>query len=160
VRTKAAPPTRWIGMTGGRRFRRHPVLDADGIQSLPPSSCRIMAETHSGTAVFRLKGKLDSVTAAEVSLALAPAAGEETVLLDLSDVAMIDAEGERALRDVIRSVHKLGGRVAISRPRRVADQIPHLLGAQGFVYLALSPASAIAWLIQSGDRLETEAIAV
>ena len=79
---------------------------------------------------------------------LEPAVGEATVLLDLTEVSVIDSEGLWALRDLIRCVHEQGGRVAICRPWRVAREVFGLVGAEGLVFLALSLPGAIAWFNQ------------
>jgi anti-anti-sigma regulatory factor len=110
-----------------------------------------------GVSVFGLLGELDSATADEVRVLLASAVGEAAVLLDLSEVRVIDASGVETLRDVIGSIHHQGGRSAISRPRRLAFSLLGLSGTKGLVFLALSPAGAIAWLDQHSGGQPTDA---
>lgn len=111
-----------------------------------PSVCRVTAEPRLGTAVFRLQGDIDTTTAVEVRDRLAVSIGESAVVLDLTGVNLIDAEGVVVLRDVVHSVFLQGGRVAIARPWRVANPILSLVGIDGFVFLAITAASAIIWL--------------
>lgn len=70
------------------------------------------------------------------------------MLIDLTEVNVIDHEGLSILRDVIRCVYKQGGQVALARPWRLATPLLGLVGTTGLIFLALSPAGAIAWLDQ------------
>ena len=72
--------------------------------------------------------------------------GESAVVLDLSEVNLIGAEGGVALRDVVHSVFLQGGRVAIARPWKIARPILSVVGIGGFVFLAITAASAVTWL--------------
>jgi anti-anti-sigma regulatory factor len=103
----------------------------------------------SGTAIYTLDGELDSATAGEVRTMLADSREAPSVLLELTQVKTIDKDGMEVLRDVIYHVHGKGGRVAISRPWRLARSILGLVGTEGLVFLALSPAGALAWLDRS-----------
>jgi ABC-type transporter Mla MlaB component len=142
------PLKRSLHANGSRR--RQAALTPETIEVAPPmpSTCRVTMKPQLGVAVFGLLGELDATTAREVGVMLASAAGEANVLLDLTEIKVIDTEGVETLRDVIRCVHEQGGRVALSRPWRLAKPILGLVGTRGFVLLALSPAGAISWLDQ------------
>jgi anti-anti-sigma factor len=110
------------------------------------STCRVTSKHHLTVASFGLQGELDAATAGEVRVMLSAAAEEAVVLFDLSDITRVDFEGVALLRDAIRTVHEHGGRVAITRPWRLARALMSLVGAQGLVLFALSSAGALAWL--------------
>jgi anti-anti-sigma factor len=122
------------------------LVDQSPIEAIASSSCRVVAEPHQDAAVFRLQGELDATTADEVRMLLAVAIGKSAVVLDLTEVSLIDTAGVNALREVMRSVHEQGGRVAIARPWRVAKSVLGLVGGVGYVFAALSSAGAISWL--------------
>jgi len=126
--------------------RELPVIDQGVVGTIAPSSCRVVAEHHLGTAVFHLQGEVDASTAGEVLVLLAIAIDEPAVVLDLCDVMLIDAAGVAILGDIMRSTHRQGGHVAIARPWQLAQSLQALVGSEGFVFAALSSAGAIAWL--------------
>jgi len=113
-----------------------------------------VAEPHRDATVFRLQGEFDATTAGKVRDLLAVAIGEESVVLDLTEVSLIDPSGVGALRDVMRCVHEQGGRVAIARPWRAAESVLELVGSVGFVFAALSSAGALTWLGDPKNRLD------
>jgi anti-anti-sigma regulatory factor len=122
-----------------------------------PGTCRVTVTHPLGATVFGLNGVLDAATAPEVRAMLAAAVGETKVILDLTHVSDLDPEGSEIIRDVIGCVHEQGGRVAISRPWRLARALLGLVDTGGFVFLSLSPAGAIAWLNQPSDSRLHEA---
>jgi anti-anti-sigma factor len=132
-----------------------PFVDEGVLADIAPSSCRIVAEPDQDAAVFRLRGELDATTAGEVRVLLAPAIGEHSVVLDLTEVSLIDTAGVGALRDVMRCIHERGGLVALVRPWRAAASILELVGSVGFAFAALSSAGALVWLSDPKNRLET-----
>jgi ABC-type transporter Mla MlaB component len=128
-----------------RSFRGQSFVRALEDTTPTDSTCRVTRTPLLGAAVFVLQGVLNTMTARDVCAMLAGAGGESTVLLDLNGVDSIDFEGMEMLREVIRSVHIQGGRVAISRPWRLSRSISGLIGTEGLVLLSLSPAGAVAW---------------
>jgi anti-anti-sigma factor len=110
------------------------------------STCRVTSTCQLGVAIYGLHGELDSETAAEVRDMLSAIHEESEVVLDLRDVTTMDLEGVATLRGVIRSVHENGGRIAISRPWRLATVLLGLMDADGLVLVALSATGAVAWL--------------
>jgi anti-anti-sigma factor len=122
------------------------------LAGIAPSSCSVVAEPHPAAALFRLQGELDATTAAEVRDLLAAAIGEHSVVLDLTEVSLIDTAGVSALRDVMRCIHNQGGRVALARPWRAAESVLELVGSAGFVFAALSSAGALVWLSDPKNR--------
>jgi anti-anti-sigma factor len=130
---------------------------------VPPSStCRVVAESQVGTAVFRLQGEIDSITARDVRTLLDGAIGEAAVVLDLSEVSVIDTAGMMALREVIQCIAAQGGQIAVICPWRTAKSVRGLVGTHGFVYLAKSTSGALGWLaelaISGGSGIERGAI--
>ena len=77
------------------------------------------------------------------------------MVLDLTEVSLIDTAGVGALRDVMRCIHERGGLVALVRPWRSAASILELVGSVGFAFAALSSAGALVWLGDPKNRLET-----
>ena len=143
--------TRWrerTQSTGWNFFAGHPSAEEIEVVPLPSSTCRVTSRPHQGSAVFGLQGELDVATSGEVRGMLSSAIGEAEVVFDLTEVTVVDVEGVEALRDVIRCVHEEGGRIAISRPWRLARPILDLIGVDGLVYLALSPLGATEWFNQ------------
>jgi anti-anti-sigma factor len=122
--------------------KTEPIEDA----ATASSTCRVTSKHQRNVAVFGLQGELDLVTSKEVRGLLGAAVEEAAVLLDLSDVTVVDLEGVAILRDVIRCVYEHDGQVAISRPWRLARALLGLLDAEGLVLVALSAASGVAWL--------------
>jgi anti-anti-sigma factor len=131
-----------------------PFVDERELEYIAPSSCRVVAEPDQDAAVFRLRGELDATTAGEVSVLLAAAAGEHSVVLDLTEVRFIDTSGLGALRDVMRRVHERGGLVALVRPWSSAASILELVGSVGFAFVALSSAGALRWLSDPENRTQ------
>jgi anti-anti-sigma regulatory factor len=92
-----------------------------------------------------------------VRVLLAAAIGEHSVVLDLTEVSLIDSAGVHALREVMRCIHERGGLVALVRPRRSAASILELVGSVGFAFAALSSAGALMWLSDPKNRPESRA---
>jgi len=101
-------------------------VDEREFADVVPSSCRVVAEPDQDAAVFRLRGELDAATAGEVRVQLAAAVGEHSVVLDLTEVSLIDTAGVGALREVMRCIHERGGLVALVRPWRSAASVLEL----------------------------------
>lgn len=129
-----------------------PPVDERELADIAPSSCRVVAEPHQDASVFHLQGEFDATTAGEVRDLLAAAIGEHSVVLDLTEVSVIDAAGVAALRHVMRCIHEQGGRVALARPWRAAESVLELVGSVGFVFAALSSAGALNWLSDPKNR--------
>jgi anti-anti-sigma factor len=156
MRTRSATFRLPGNVTGERILPAPPLIDLADIEATSSSACRVTEVPNFGAATYHLQGELDATTAPQLQVALSGAAREPVVLLDLTDVSLIDAEGLNVLRNVIHRVHEQGGRVAISRPWRVASSILQLVGTEGFVFLALSPAGAIAWLNRPDNHPECD----
>jgi anti-anti-sigma factor len=156
MRTRSTTLRRPGHVTGERLFPAPPLAELTDIEATSTSACLVTEVTHFGAATFHLQGELDATTAPQVQVALTGAVREPAVLLDLTGVSLIDAEGLNVLRNVIRHVHEQGGRVAISRPWRVASPVLQLVGTEGFVFLALSPAGAISWLNHPDNHPECQ----
>jgi anti-anti-sigma factor len=133
---------------GGRGARPQSLADEGALAATSQFSCRVVAEPDRNAVTFHLRGELDSTTANEVRGMLDVAVGEAKVVLDLTEITVIDAAGLLVLQDVIRRVHERAGQVAIARPRRAAKPILDLVGTAGFVYLAFSSAGALDWIDQ------------
>jgi anti-anti-sigma factor len=110
------------------------------------SACQVETHAEAGAAVIHLRGELDVTTATEVGDLLQIAVGEPTVVLDLGAVHRIDSAGLTILQEFVRRVATNGGWVAVARPSRLARQLEHLVGTEGFVFLAFSAAGALAWM--------------
>ena len=130
-------------------------VDEREFADVVPSSCRVVAEPDQDAAVFRLRGELDAATAGEVRVQLAAAVGEHSVVLDLTEVSLIDSAGVHALREVMRCIHERGGLVALVRPWRSAASVLELVGSVGFAFAALSSAGALMWLSDPKNRPES-----
>lgn len=140
------PVAIWHPAADHRNARALPLTDESIVAGIASSSCRVVAEPEQGTALFRPLGQLDATTAGEVSDLLEAAVGEHSVVLDLTEVSLIDSAGVGALRDVMRCINEQGGRVALARPWRAAESVLELVGSVGFVFAALSSAGALKWL--------------
>ena len=151
---RTRPGSIWHPAAEHRTARELPPVDEGQFAEIVPSSCRVVAEPHRDATVFRLQGEFDATTAGKVRDLLAVAIGEESVVLDLTEVSLIDPSGVGALRDVMRCVHEQGGRVAIARPWRAAESVLELVGSVGFVFAALSSAGALTWLGDPKNRLD------
>jgi anti-anti-sigma factor len=152
VRTRTAFIRRNGGAADDGTACEPPFVDEREVAYIAPSSCRVVAEPDQDAAVFRLQGELDATTAGEVSVLLAAAVGEHSVVLDLTEVSLIDAAGLGALRDAMRCIHERGGLVALVRPWRSAASILELVGSVGFAFVALSSAGALRWLSDPENR--------
>ena len=115
-----------------------------------PSATRVTVARYSGTAVLHIQGELDAVTAPALRADLADAAGEATVLLDLTGVGLIDSAGLGALLGVIRGIHEHGGRVAAVAGPATARAL-RSAGVDRLVFLADSPVTGLGWLHSPGD---------
>ncbi len=97
-----------------------------------------------------VRGDLDDAAIPEVAQAIADAvsgAGTHDVVLDLGDVAFIDATGLEFIVRCRRSLTRVGGTLSVSRP---TEQVERLLAVCGIVDLKLSsrgapPGRAPAW---------------
>ena len=116
------------------------------------SAARVTVGRYSGTAVLHIQGELDARTAPAWRAELADAAGEATVLFDLTGVRVIDSVGLGALLGAIRAIHEHGGRVAaVGGP--AATAVLRDAGVDRLVFLADSPVAGLGWLHQPGSYL-------
>jgi anti-anti-sigma factor len=116
------------------------------------SGARVAVGRYSGTAVLHIQGDLDARTAPAWRAELADAAGEVTVLFDLTGVRVIDSVGLGALLGAIRTIHEHGGRVAaVAGP--AATALLRDAGVDRLVFLADSPVAGLGWLHQPESYL-------
>jgi anti-anti-sigma factor len=110
---------------------------------VPPS-----ATSETNPEVFSLRGDLNSATAGRLRRDLSPAAGQRAVLLDLTEVAFIDAVGLGVILATIRAIHQEGGVVAIAgaEPQRGFPGALRAAGIHDLVPLTSSVAAGVAWL--------------
>jgi anti-anti-sigma factor len=134
--------------------RRRASAPAVEVEVRPPSTCRIVSESHVGATVFRLQGEIDTTTAHEVRTFLAAAIGETAVILDLTEVTSVDMAGVAALRDVMECIYDQGGRTGIARPWRARHSALGLVGTLGFVILAVSQSGALTWFADPNNSAE------
>ncbi|HZU72249.1 MAG TPA: STAS domain-containing protein [Acidimicrobiales bacterium] len=114
-----------------------------------PSAARVTVASYLGTAVLHIQGELDATTARTVCGGLTDAAGEATVLLDLTGVGVIDSVGLGALLSAIRGIHAQGGRVAaVGGP--AATTALRAAGIDRLVFLADTPLAGLGWLHHPG----------
>jgi anti-anti-sigma factor len=141
-----APFKKWSDVMEAPRRRSRARIES--IELAPPniSSFRVTSTYQLGVATYELQGEIDATTAVQVSGVLSAVHEEPVVLLDMGDVTTVDPEGVAVLREVILNVYDHGGRVAISRPSRLATVLLGLIDANGLVLVALTSAGAIAWL--------------
>jgi anti-anti-sigma factor len=106
----------------------------------------------SGTAVFKLRGVLDSRSAADLRLNLRAAVGQSSVLFDLAGVVFIDSVGLGVLLGIIRAIHEQDGVVAIGGAdvRRGIGVALRNAGIERLVFLSDSPAGALQRLTDPG----------
>jgi anti-sigma B factor antagonist len=81
-----------------------------------------------GTAVVRLGGRLDLLSAAEVKqqLAQAVATGNRRLVVDLGEVDFVDSSGLGSLIGGLKSARLAGGDLRIARPNDQARTILEL----------------------------------
>ena len=133
------------------RSSRANALIEEPVPGRVSSPCQVVVDHHVGAMVLHLQGDLDVSTADEFR-SLLTVAKRDAVVLDLTEASLIDEDGLRVLRDVIRGIHEHGGLVAISRPWRLAEVVSGLVGTDGLVFLAISTAGAISWLCDPSNR--------
>jgi ABC-type transporter Mla MlaB component len=144
--TSWAPFMKWSAVMEAPRRRSRAKIEPVELARPSTSSFRVTSTYQLGVATYELHGEIDTTTAAQVSGMLSAVHEEPVVLLDMGHVTTVDLEGVAVLREVILNVHDHGGRVAISRPSRLATVLLGLIDANGLVLVALTSAGAIAWL--------------
>ena len=151
---RTRPTLRWRPgpAADDRASSESPLIDERSFGDDVASSCRVVTERLEGATLFRLRGELDATTAIEVRVLLVAAIGERSVVMDLTEVKIIDTAGVDALRDVMRCIHEKGGLVALVRPWRTAASVLELVGTVGFAFAALSTAGALEWLGNPENR--------
>ena len=88
-------------------------------------------QRRSGVVVVSITGELDGpmLTQARQALAVAHAlGGDRAVVVDLSQLTFIGAEGLRVLRDGARALSSTGGRLVLTRPSGHVSKLLRVAG--------------------------------
>lgn len=119
------------------------------------SDCRVTVAAYEGTAVLYVQGELDSMTGAALRADLAPAVGEEAVLLDLYGVGLLDTVGVGELGGFIRDVHDRGGLAAVAGGPSVGRAL-RAGGLDRQVFVTDSAPRALSWLAHPANRARSD----
>jgi anti-anti-sigma factor len=110
-------------------------------------------EGHGAYAVVRPLGLLDTSTAAGFRQAAADVAGEQRVLIDLSTVTFLDADGLNAVVCAVGGIRQHGGRAAVVvGTRNGADEVLHAAGLDRLVAVTPSIDEAVDRLLGRDGR--------
>lgn len=109
-------------------------------------ACRVRVSTYPGVAVVHIQGDIDAVGCSALRSDLAEVLGEPNVLLDLTGVGVIDAEGVDALLGTILSIRDQHGRVALAGAVPAVEAAVRAAAVDRLVFLTETPLAGLGWL--------------
>jgi anti-sigma B factor antagonist len=124
------------------------ILDQLAAPSLSPD-CRVTPGSCEGVTVLHVQGELVAGSAGVLRAELAEAVGAPRVLLELSGVTRLDTVGLGALIGAVRTIHEVGGRVALAAARTPVDRRLHSAGIDRLIVVAESAEAALRSLVDT-----------